>query len=770
MLPRRRLKNDFVLRRRRRLNRAPNLEALEGRCLPASWSTIANFASVGREWLAAVSGSDGRIYAIGGESQSGTTFTQIGEVDAYTISTNKWATASPLPDNAIELAAAEGGDGRIYALGGLDSSGNVLGTVYAYSPTTNKWTLLAPLPTPRFDMTAAEGADGRVYAIGGSTSKTALGSSVIEIYDPTTNTWSEGPPMPTARWGAAATSGQNGDIFVFGGANATSTALTTVEAFNPSTNSWTTLNPMPTAVYYLGTAKGADGRIYAVGGTATGTDHESITQIYAPTTNTWSAGPLLITGRSAQGVAAGTNGEIYAIGGIGSIGSATAAPLSTAEVLNVSSTTTPPVTPPAGGGGSSTGPNARYVERLYKDLLARAADPGGLAGFTQELDTGSASVPGVALAILSSPEHSADTVKQLYLEVLGRSVDQSGLGNWTAFLAQGHTSLELEAVLLGSSEFFQGRGQGTNAGFVQAVYKVVLGRQPDPAGEQTFVGDLNNGETTRAVAQQVLASSEAEAIDVQSLYESLLHRAADPTGLSSGIAILQNGGGLEGVTFDIVTSVEYQNNANANTVVLFVTQVYRDLLSRVPDPQGLSAFTGSLTSGTINRQQVALGIEVSAEYFADEVSALYQKVLHRAPDPGGMASAVTLLASGVTVTDLEAILLGSGEFYSRIGGGTNAGYASALYQVVLGRAVDPTGAQAISQALAQGTSRGAIALAVLHSSEGETDEVNALFNQFLHRVPDPGGLSSALALLNAGVTVEQLQAILIGSPEYLSLL
>jgi hypothetical protein len=282
--------------------------------------------------------------------------------------------------------------------------------------------------------------------------------------------------------------------------------------------------------------------------------------------------------------------------------------------------------------------------------------------------------------------------------------------------------------------------------------------------------DLNNGETPRSVAQQILASSEAESRQVRSLYESLLHRSADPAGLSSGMAILQHGGGLEGVTFTIVTSAEYVNDANANTPVVFVSAVYHDLLGRAPDPQGLNGFSGALSSGAISRTQTALIIQDSTEYFTDEVKTLYQEVLHRAPDAGGLASSVSLLASGVTVTDLEAILLGSPEFYANIGGGTNAGFASALYQVALGRAIDPIGAQAVNQALAQGISRGAIALNVLRSTEGETDEITALYQKFLHRVPDSGGLSASLALLNSGVSVEQLQAILIGSDEYLSLL
>jgi N-acetylneuraminic acid mutarotase len=741
------------------------LEALENRFLLA-WATISSFTSLGREGLAAVSGSDGRIYAIGGESETGTTFTQTGEVDAYTISSNTWSIATPLPDEALELSAAEGGDGRIYAMGGLNSSGTVIANVYAYSPTTNAWVQVAPLLTARFDTAAAAGSDGRIYVFGGSTSTTTLGSNILEIYDPTTNTWSTGAPMPTARWGAAAATGSNGDIYVFGGADPSSNALTTVEAYNPTNNSWTTKNSIPTAVYYAGAALGPSGSIYVVGGTETGTDNEQITQIYNPSNNTWSAGPLLITGRSNLGVTTGTNGQIYAIGGTGSVGGATPAPLNTAETLNVTGTSP---TPPAGTTPVyTTGPYARYVDALYADLLGRAPDSTALGDDTTALDEGTASVQSVAQGILNSTEYRTDTVEALYEEVLGRAVDPSGLQSSLYLLDHGEGALTLEVVLLGSQEFYAGPGQGTNTGFINATYSIVLHRAPDAAGENVFLQDLANGETTRQVAQQIVFSTEGESVQIQSEYQALLHRSVDAAGLAANLRLLQAGGGIEGVIFNIVTSTEYINDANANANVLFVDQAYQDLLGRQPDAGGLATYTGYLNSGALSRQQTALGIETSSEFYGDELTDLYALVLHRAPDPGGEASGLALLSAGVSSTTVEAILLGSQEFYVNFGGSTNAGWANALYEVALGRAIDPAGAQSVNQALAEGLSRSIIALNVLHSAEADTDLVNSLYAKLLGRAPDSGGLATYVGLLESGYTVEQVQAILIGSPEFLS--
>jgi len=82
----------------------------------------------------------------------------------------------------------------------------------------------------------------------------------------------------------------------------------------------------------------------------------------------------------------------------------------------------------------------------------------------------------------------------------------------------------------------------------------------------------------------------------------------------------------------------------------------------------------------------------SQEYLTLEATHLYQNVFGRAPDAGGLASSVAMLAAGASSTELEAILLGSAEYYGAAGG-TNAGFVSAVYQTALGRKADAPGAQ-----------------------------------------------------------------------------
>src|SRR4051812_1686163 len=78
-----------------------------------------------------------------------------------------WARVADLPTPRYALAAARGGDGRIYAVGGVSASDLHLARVDAYDPRSNTWTAVAPMSVARGALAAVTGANGHVYAIGG---------------------------------------------------------------------------------------------------------------------------------------------------------------------------------------------------------------------------------------------------------------------------------------------------------------------------------------------------------------------------------------------------------------------------------------------------------------------------------------------------------------------------------------------------------------------------------------------------------------------------
>jgi hypothetical protein len=212
----------------------------------------------------------------------------------------------------------------------------------------------------------------------------------------------------------------------------------------------------------------------------------------------------------------------------------------------------------------------------------------------------------------------------------------------------------------------------------------------------------------------------------------------------------------------------------------FVVQVYHDLLGRAPDPAGLAFWSALLDQG-MSRTQVALAIENSFEFRSNQVQAVYQALLGRPAGPDELASAVAYLSAGGASEQIEANLLASPEYFVTRGGGTNAGFLTALFRDVLGRAIDPVGLIHFAAQLDLGIPRGPVALAVLASVENQLHLVDTFYIRFLGRHADAGGLGLFGGLLIRGVRVkqsiytndpslgvrdEQVAAYLVGSEEY----
>jgi len=145
-----------------------------------------------RARLAAVTGPDGRIYALGGyRGNRSTKSPPLATVEAYSPATNTWQTLASMAKPRESFGAVVGVDGRIYVIGGLTGSGVAypsrvaLASVEAYTPATNTWQTLSPMSAPRARLVAAAGPDVEMSAIGGQVSAYDLHElGLVEGYTP----------------------------------------------------------------------------------------------------------------------------------------------------------------------------------------------------------------------------------------------------------------------------------------------------------------------------------------------------------------------------------------------------------------------------------------------------------------------------------------------------------------------------------------------------------------------------------------------------------
>ncbi len=242
---------------------------------PATWND-SNVTALSGQVLTGVAAATlaGHVHVIGG-TRVGPTVVPVTTHNIFDPATNTWAAGTPagLTVARAHHAAVTGSDGAIYVIGGTDGS-HALQTVERYDPVMGTWSLLASLmPTARSGLAAVAVGDS-IYAIGGQDSGgTPL--TTVELFDTGSRTWSgvTQQSLLHPRTKLAATLGPGGWIYAIGGLSATSPATPAgdVLSWNQSTSSmWQTVSPPlapPTGA--LAASLGPDGRLYVVGGNTT---------------------------------------------------------------------------------------------------------------------------------------------------------------------------------------------------------------------------------------------------------------------------------------------------------------------------------------------------------------------------------------------------------------------------------------------------------------------------------------------------------------------
>lgn len=198
---------------------------------------------------------------------------------------------------------------------------------------------------------------------------------------------------------------------------------------------------------------------------------------------------------------------------------------------------------------------------------------------------------------------------------------------------------------------------------------------------------------------------------------------------------------------------------------LYVHMVYRDLLDRFADPEGVVGWARALEGGT-PLWAVANGITGSDEYRGRLIDETYRRYLGRGAEPAGLAGWLRAMRSGYHIEQIQAGFIASDEFYVRYGS-TPTGWVTGLYQTVLLRDPAQQEVDAWVAALARGASRTDVALGFLYSSEHLAEVVDGYYVHLLGRHIDATGRAGWVGAIQNGHRDEEIIAGIVASPEYL---
>lgn len=150
---------------------------------------------------------------------------------------------------------------------------------------------------------------------------------------------------------------------------------------------------------------------------------------------------------------------------------------------------------------------------------------------------------------------------------------------------------------------------------VQQAYREVLDRNADPAGLRRYRDRvMNEGWDERRVIAELQRSSEARAINpdlaITKMYREILGRDPDPNGLAHYRSKWKDGWTQGQIRNDIRRSAEGRD-ANINNAI---TRAYRDILGREPDPEGYANYANLMRRQGYTERNIREALMNSDEY------------------------------------------------------------------------------------------------------------------------------------------------------------
>lgn len=167
------------------------------------------------------------------------------------------------------------------------------------------------------------------------------------------------------------------------------------------------------------------------------------------------------------------------------------------------------------------------------------------------------------------------------------------------------------------------------ARFVDEAYLRLTGRAPTGAEAERWRAEVRNGTRLR-LTEELVHSGHFSGVLVDELYQTALGRPSDADGRSYWVATMADGLKYEHLGTLFYGSTEYVNRSGG-TNETFVRSLYRNILGRDPDPEGLAYWLGLLETGRATPADVANAFYRSIESRRDRARAAHVRVLGTEP-------------------------------------------------------------------------------------------------------------------------------------------
>jgi hypothetical protein len=202
----------------------------------------------------------------------------------------------------------------------------------------------------------------------------------------------------------------------------------------------------------------------------------------------------------------------------------------------------------------------------------------------------------------------------------------------------------------------------------------------------------------------------------------------------------------------------------------WIDSLYQNVLGRQPTQTEASNWDSIVANGQMTQAQVAQTFIESSERLGSIINSYYQQYLGRPADQAGLDYWIGVWQTNGGPEQVQAGIIGSPEYYATAGKlhpnlSPDAAWVTALYNNLLGRAPDAQGL-AYWVNYIQTNSRQSVVLGFVTSAEYRLTLINGWFEEYLGRPADTSGAQYWLALMEQGMTQDEVQVALLTSDEF----
>lgn len=137
----------------------------------------------------------------------------------------------------------------------------------------------------------------------------------------------------------------------------------------------------------------------------------------------------------------------------------------------------------------------RYIDAVHQLFLSRSATSSEKTRWRPSVDRGDRLA--LTRELSTSDAFAGKQINLLYRSILGRPADAGGRAYWLGQVRRGLRLDQIASYFYGGPEFFKMSGS-TNGGFVDRLYRQILGRTADESGRRYWIDQIESGRLDRS--------------------------------------------------------------------------------------------------------------------------------------------------------------------------------------------------------------------------------------------------------------------------------